>query len=48
MKIEPILPGEPDFDIASNAYNNYLKNSEDYVDFNEWKKSLNVYNKNNF
>jgi len=42
MKIEPILPGEADYDIAKNAYDNYLKNPEDYVDFDEWKKSLNV------
>jgi len=42
MKIEPILPGEADYDIAKNAYDNYLKNPEDYIDFDEWKKSLNV------
>lgn len=42
MKIEPILPGEADYDIAKNAYDNYLKNPEDYVDFDEWKKNLNM------
>jgi len=40
VKIEPILPGEADYDIAKNAYDNYLKNPEDYVDFDEWKNSL--------
>jgi len=42
MKTEPILPGEADYDIAKTAYDNYLKNPEDYVDFDEWKNSLNI------
>jgi len=42
IEIEPILPGDPDYEIAKNAYENYLKHPEDYVDFDEWKKNLNV------
>jgi len=42
MEIEPILPEDPDYKIAKNAYENYKKYPEDYVDFDEWKKSLNV------
>jgi len=42
MKIEPILPGDTDYEIAKNAYENYKKHPEDYLDFDEWKKNLNV------
>ncbi len=42
MEIEPILPGDPDYEITKNAYENYKKHPEDYVDFDEWVKSLNV------
>jgi len=42
MEIEPILPGDDDYNIAHNAYKNYLENPNDYIDFDEWKKSLNV------
>jgi len=35
MEIEPILPGDPDYEIAKNAYENYKKHPENYVDFNE-------------
>jgi len=42
MQIEPILPGDSDYEIAKNAFENYKKHPEEYVDFDEWKKSLNV------
>ena len=42
MDIEPILPNEPYYEIAKNAYDNYKKYPEGYVDFDKWKKSLNV------
>ena len=35
MKIEPILPNDPDYKIAKNAYKNYKEHPEDYVGFNE-------------
>ena len=35
MEIEPILPSDPDFKIAKNAYKNYKKNPENYVTFDE-------------
>jgi len=35
MEIKPILPGDPDYEIAKNAYENYKKHPENYVDFNE-------------
>ena len=34
-EIEPILPEEPDYKIAKNAYENYKKHPEDYVSFEE-------------
>ena len=42
MEIEPVLPGDPDYEIAKNAYESYKKHPEEYVDFDEWKKNLNV------
>jgi len=42
MQIEPILPSDSDYKIAKNAYENYKKHPEDYIDFDEWKKNLNV------
>jgi len=35
MKIEPILSEDPDYEIAKNAYENYKKHPEDYIDFDE-------------
>jgi len=35
MQIEPILPGDPDYEIAKNAYENYKKHPENYVTFDE-------------
>ena len=35
MEIEPILPGDPDYEIAKNAYENYKKHPENYVRFDE-------------
>jgi len=35
MEIEPILPGDPDYEIVKNAYENYKKHPEDYIDFDE-------------
>jgi len=35
MEIEPILPSDPDYEIAKNAYENYKKHPKNYVDFDE-------------
>ena len=35
IEIEPILPEDPDYKIAKNAYENYKKHPEDYVSFEE-------------
>ncbi len=35
MQIEPLLPGDPDYEIAKNAYKNYKKHPENYVTFDE-------------
>ena len=42
MEIEPVLPGDPDYEIAKNAYDNYKKHPENYVDYKKWRKTLNV------
>ena len=36
-KIKPILPNDPDYKIAKNAYDNYKKHPEDYVGFDDIK-----------
>jgi len=35
MQIESILPGDPDYEIAKSAYENYKKHPENYVTFDE-------------
>ena len=40
--IEPIDKNDPAFKELEEAKNKFLQNPQEYMDFDEWKKSLNV------